>query len=280
MNDYCDKCGNEVEKTYEVINQHNDYFYYCYDCYSDTRKIIRFPFIKPIDASEKKFYYGFEIEFELNKLPSKKHLNIYFKETFEDKKDIVYTIDQDGSLSRLFGVEISTQPISEDELYKIKDIYDYVNKYGFIENTRAALHINVDRRCISKLTLMKMFYFLSNNLLFTDFYSERNSNYYYCDLTNKREFINKMLNKITEMKKYSGINLNYKERYEFRIFNATKNYKNAINKAKFIKRLANFLKTKSIQDILSADDKLYYEFVELETSEILKEVKNNNIPQS
>jgi hypothetical protein len=277
--------GVLAKRNYKTLNNEGRVLHY-----STKAPFIKIPFIKnPIIDKKNPLYLGLEWELEASQ-------NVFHKSLIKNLADSPmgdhFVMKFDRSLDNRRGFEIATVPatlaVHKDILGKFyNEEYQFHRKFS--SSKRTAIHIHIDKKAFTKLSLGKFVAFINNNDNFTfiqkmagrSFSTEKTLNQNtknYCrklDLEAHPQISNyknkgidisaKVVHNSYDGKRmpltlfthYTGIYV-HPETVEVRIFKSTNKKTNLFRKMEFIDCLVRFVKTGNY----SLQQMTVYDFVE------------------
>lgn len=235
----CITCGKWKEKETFVFGQCSD----CSSCSNlqldsySTRATDRFDAIITKFSKYSSHLLGIELEYEQKeKLPLKETLFLLNKHL---KEHAIFK--RDGSLTN--GVEICTRPASADiHLKELLKVYHDPLIWERLEvKPTCGMHIHIDRRTMSALTLGKLINFMQkkDNQSFIETIAERSSNSYSKLGTNLS--VTSMIRGFADTDRYQGINVQNRHTAELRIFKTPSTYKSFQKNVEFTSALTSFV---------------------------------------
>lgn len=231
--------------------------------------------------------YGIELETYTN------DINVYSKLARYLNYKLKMNVEEDGSITGGYGMELISQPYTKEEYLNNKDtiqeFFDLLNSVNQGVNNSTGLHVHISKKLIGKNDIIrenninKLFLILENYKdTFTKF-ARRDKNYMrFCNYLSNYNYSNKPYRDLFTIKnkKHYGhdvaINRDNKT-YEIRIFKATLDYKTFIATLQMVFNLVEIINKEDISDITFNDIvNLHTEYTEL--IEYCKEnkISNNN----
>ena len=237
----CKVCGEPIDFTTWKIQKHLD-FCVCekHRKYGEVNNIHNYhssQTLKELKNDREVQLFGFELEVNTRERINRNLLNIYAGVVREILGEILYDIQEDGSVSN--GFEIITNPMSKEYYfskntqYRLRTLLKFLNSVGLNYNNGCGLHIHTTRKPIEDLKIEN--YIGKLHLILETFKDEfkilsQRDSYSYCrflsdevNLSVEDLKASSLLDKKKNTTRYLTINNQKDATIELRLFKATTN---------------------------------------------------------
>lgn len=264
----CSKCKNNQDVRFEkckhcqkLIDTFDDYIVYsqkyncdlCEDCYFDLYKIHSWEYKPNTEFIHNKNQYrktSLHIGTELELVAKDK--NKWLNDFANNSLNKMFYLKNDTSIGE-DGVEIVSQPMTIDKLIiYYKHLFKLINKHNLTVNDNCGLHFHLDKEYLDYNIIRNIDYIINNHTnYFSKIVGRDYSNNDYCSKANKQIYNwgNDLYGK------YTAVNLNSEKTVEIRVFAATNEYEDFINKIKIVFALVEYCKEYTFDHINSMNVK-------------------------
>lgn len=237
----CKVCGEPIDFDNWQIQKHIGFFV-CekHRKYGEVNNIHSYhssQVLKELKNDKELQLFGFELEVNAKERLNRNLLNIYAGVVKEILGEILYDIQEDGSVSN--GFEIITNPMSKEYYFskevqdRLKTLLKFLNSVGLNYNNGCGLHIHTTRKPIEDLKIEN--YIGKLHLILETFKEEfkilsQRDNYSYCRFLSDEVSLSledlkasSLLDKKKNTTRYLTINNQKGATIELRLFKATTN---------------------------------------------------------
>lgn len=277
----CNNCG-EIFESYETFLVDGQRL--CEDCCVQLGAMPKKhnESIDPQKQDVKLYDYGSKIKVKLKKRLNQQQTNQYIgvqlqlqndNEDTQETKEFIFKVCKnkklivkvDGSLNRLYGVQIVTQPCTYNyhlQTFGWQKVFQLINKYNMTDVSNAGLHFHISKNNFTTDELKSLDYFVNNC---TDLLgsiggrSYTTADPYTKSIPNKRQWGTN-----DNMGRHQAVNFENKNTVELRFPKATSNYNSFKKRLRMIHNICKLAKTFSFDDIKTLkENDLSYIFTEL-----------------